>query len=77
MIHCDCGFEARAEHEDDLVAEVRRHAREAHGMALSHDEALLLAFRAELDATAPPQTPFAKPPTIPRDPRPRTDEEEK
>ena len=51
MLHCDCGFEARAADEDGLVAEVQRHAREAHGMALSHDEALLLAFRAELDAT--------------------------
>jgi hypothetical protein len=26
-------------------------------MALSHDEALLLAFRAELDASAPPTSP--------------------
>lgn len=52
VIRCHCGFEARAEHEDELVAEVQRHALEAHGMALSHDEALLLAFRAELDADA-------------------------
>ncbi len=50
VLHCDCGFEARAADEDGLVAEVQRHAREAHGMALSHDEALLLAFRAELNA---------------------------
>jgi predicted small metal-binding protein len=42
-LQCDCGFEARGEHEDGLVAEIVRHAREAHGMALSHDEALLLA----------------------------------
>jgi hypothetical protein len=48
ILHCDCGFEARAADEDELVAEVRRHAWEAHGMALSHDEALLLAFQAEL-----------------------------
>jgi Protein of unknown function (DUF1059) len=53
VIRCHCGFEARAEHEDGLVAEVQRHASEAHGMALSHDEALLLAFRAELNAGAP------------------------
>jgi hypothetical protein len=53
VIRCHCGFEACAEHEEGLVAEVQRHASEAHGMALSHDEALLLAFRAELDATAP------------------------
>ena len=51
VLHCDCGFEARAADEDGLVAEVQRHAREAHGMALSHDEALLLAFRAELGDT--------------------------
>ena len=48
MLHCDCGFEARATDEDGLVTEVRSHAWEAHGMALSHDEALLLAFQAEL-----------------------------
>lgn len=55
VLHCDCGFEARATNEDGLVAEVQRHAREAHGMALSHDEALLLAFRAELDAPSTTQ----------------------
>lgn len=48
VLYCDCGFEARAADEEGLVAEVTRHAREAHGMALSHDEALLLAFQAEL-----------------------------
>jgi hypothetical protein len=36
-------------HEDDLVAAVQSHARDAHGMALSRREALLLTFRAELD----------------------------
>ena len=51
VLRCDCGFEARAEHEDVLVAEVQRHAWDAHGMALSADEALLLTFRVGLDAT--------------------------
>ena len=69
VLHCDCGFEARAAHEDGLVAEVQRHALEAHRMALSDDEALLLAFRAELDETPPP--------TIPRETTTRTDEEER
>lgn len=50
---CDCGFEARADDDEALVAEVLRHAREAHGMTLSHDDALLLAFRAELDRETP------------------------
>jgi hypothetical protein len=53
VLQCECGFEARAEHEEGLVAEVRRHAWEAHRMPLSPDQALLLAFRAELDAKAP------------------------
>jgi hypothetical protein len=53
-LHCDCGFEARAADEEGLVREVQRHAREAHNMMLSHHEALLLAFRAELDVNNPP-----------------------
>jgi Protein of unknown function (DUF1059) len=69
VLHCDCGFEARAEDEDGLVAEVRRHAQEAHGMALSHDEALLLAFRAELNEQPPT--------TIPQHATTRTEEEER
>jgi uncharacterized protein DUF1059 len=48
VLRCDCGFEARGADEDGLVAEVRRHAWEAHEMALSRDEALLLAFQAQL-----------------------------
>jgi hypothetical protein len=57
QLQCDCGFEARAEDEDGLVAEVQRHAKEAHGMSLTHDEALVLAFRVELDANASAATP--------------------
>jgi len=57
VLHCHCGFEARAGDEDGLVAEVRRHAWDAHGMALDRDEALLLAFRAELDEEAPTTIP--------------------
>ena len=69
VLYCDCGFEARAEDEDGLVAEVRRHAQEAHGMVLSHEEALLLAFRAELNGKVPT--------TIPHDTTTRTNEEER
>ena len=47
---CDCGFIARAPDDVGLVTEVRRHAWEVHGMPLSHDEALLLLFHAELAA---------------------------
>jgi predicted small metal-binding protein len=55
VIRCECGFEAHAADEERLVAEVRRHAAETHGMSLSHEDALLLVFRAEL--AAPPTTP--------------------
>jgi hypothetical protein len=65
LVQCHCGFEVRAEHEEELVAEVQRHAWEAHGMDLSHDEALLLAFRVQLGA----------PPTISRQTANRPDEE--
>ena len=45
---CDCGFIAQAPDDVGLVTEVRRQAWEGHGMPLSHDEALLLLFHAEL-----------------------------
>ena len=49
LLQCDCGFEARADDQDGLVEEVRRHARQAHGMELSLDEATLLTSRARLE----------------------------
>ena len=48
VLRCDCGFEVRADDEADFVAEVQRHALEAHGMRFSPEEVLQLAFRAEL-----------------------------
>jgi hypothetical protein len=69
VLHCHCGFEARAAGEVGLVAEVQRHAWEAHGMALTDEEALLLAFRAQLDGKAPT--------AIPRDQSTHTEKEEK
>ena len=55
VIQCDCGFEARAGNEDGLVNAVRRHAWDAHRMALSDEEALVLALRAELEPQAATQ----------------------
>lgn len=65
VITCECGFEARGADEEGLVAEVRRHAADAHCMPLSHTEALLLIFHAELAAQ----------PTAPRDTTDRPEEE--
>jgi predicted small metal-binding protein len=45
VLRCECGYEARAADEDGLVAEVRRHAWQAHRMALSHTDALQLTRR--------------------------------
>jgi predicted small metal-binding protein len=42
VLLCECGFEARASDEEELVEAVRRHARDEHGMALTQDEALTL-----------------------------------
>jgi predicted small metal-binding protein len=42
VLLCECGFEARASDLEELVEAVRRHAREEHAMALTHDEALTL-----------------------------------
>jgi len=47
-VWCDCGHEASASDDERLVAEIERHAAEEHGMRLTRDEALLIAFRAEL-----------------------------
>jgi hypothetical protein len=52
VLQCECGFEARAQDERKLIAQVRRHAWEAHGMSLSEEQALLIAFRGELNDTA-------------------------
>jgi hypothetical protein len=64
---CDCGYEARAGDDELLAAEVRHHAWQAHGMALSHQEALLLVFRGELNGL----------PTTPRTTPPHPDKEER
>jgi hypothetical protein len=45
--------------EVGLVAQVQRHAREAHGMALTHDEALLLACGAVESRSLASDPPFA------------------
>ena len=66
VLQCECGFVAQAADEEGLVEEVQRHAWEQHRMTLSDNEALLLVFRAELDANASDP--------IPRDKTPRTKE---
>ncbi len=64
---CDCGYEARAGDDEALAAEVQRHASQAHGMALSHREALLLVCRGEPTRCQPPLVPPEPNPTRRRD----------
>ena len=48
-LRCECGYEVAAEDEAGLVAEIRSHARESHGIAFSVEEALLVLLRSHLD----------------------------
>jgi predicted small metal-binding protein len=48
-IRCDCGYRLQAGTEERQVAEVRRHAWEAHGISFSTEEALAVLLRLELD----------------------------
>lgn len=43
VIHCPCGFVVKAESDEALVAKAQQHAKEAHDMDLSRDQALAMA----------------------------------
>lgn len=43
IVRCQCGFEAVAIADDDLVAEAQKHARAAHGSEVSEELILALA----------------------------------
>ena len=47
--HCDCGYRLRGRTEERQVADVRRHAWEAHGISFSAEEALAVLLRFELE----------------------------
>jgi predicted small metal-binding protein len=49
VLSCECGYEVTATDEADLVDEIRRHAHDAHGIAFSVEDALLVVLRSELD----------------------------
>lgn len=49
LIRCDCGYHLRAETEARQVAEVRRHAWEAHRISFSPEEALAVLLRRALE----------------------------
>lgn len=48
-LRCDCGYQVTGGDEAELVEEIRWHARNAHGIAFSFEEALLVVLRSQLD----------------------------
>ena len=53
-LRCDCGYEVTAADEAGRVEEIRVHAREAHGIAFSVEDALLVVLRSELEPSRVP-----------------------
>jgi predicted small metal-binding protein len=51
VLSCECGYEVTATDEAELVEGIRRHARDAHGIAFSVEDALLVVLRSELEAS--------------------------
>lgn len=49
VLRCDCGYEVSAVNDEGLVAGIREHALEAHGMEFTSEDALVVAFRIQLD----------------------------
>ena len=49
VLSCECGYEVTATDEAELVEEIRWHARDAHGIAFSVEDALLVVLRSELE----------------------------
>ena len=60
IIRCDCGYRLRTRSEARQVAEVRRHAREAHGISFSTEEALAVLLRLELEPAETESTDLAE-----------------
>ena len=53
-LRCECGYEVTAIDEAGRVEEIRSHAQEAHGIAFSVEEALLVLLRSQLDLSRAP-----------------------
>ena len=56
VLSCDCGYEVTASGEAAQVEEIRTHARDAHGLSFSVEDALLVVLRSELEPSwVPPE----------------------
>ena len=43
IMQCDCGQVVRGETDDELVANVQKHAREVHDMEITREQVLAMA----------------------------------
>jgi predicted small metal-binding protein len=43
VINCDCGVVVRGEDDDELVTNAQKHAKEAHNMDITREQALAIA----------------------------------
>lgn len=43
IMRCDCGYVTRGETDDELVANVQKHAREVHDMEITKEQVLAMA----------------------------------
>jgi predicted small metal-binding protein len=43
IMHCDCGHVVRGETDDELVANVQKHAHEVHDMEISREQVLAMS----------------------------------
>jgi predicted small metal-binding protein len=48
-LRCDCGYEVTGIDESELVEAIRVHARDAHAISFSVEEALVVVLRSQLD----------------------------
>jgi predicted small metal-binding protein len=46
VINCECGFVVRGATDDELAANAQAHARDAHGMEITREQALSMAVPA-------------------------------
>jgi predicted small metal-binding protein len=43
IMQCDCGHEVRGETDDELVANVQKHARKVHDMEVTKEQVLAMS----------------------------------
>jgi predicted small metal-binding protein len=46
IMQCDCGYVVRGETDNELVANVQKHAREVHDMEITKEQVLAMAQQA-------------------------------